>query len=149
MKHIKLFEDISTDAWIPNRDGIREDINDIAVELLEEFNVYLDFEIFQQYGKEYSVTIYFKRNDRAHFEFNTIKDKLLMIEDYMKIEWINIDVQYHYSGADYDLFPTSSQKTNLSQIKDIKIEEISMTVEKIIKKDNFIQRVFKSFKKGS
>lgn len=143
MKYIKIFEDISTDDYIPNKDVIRQDIEYILVDL-EDFDINYNFDLFQRSDRFYAVEVSFSKKDT--FSLNEIKDRLLMIIDYMELEWFDIKIDYYFNGVENDIFITSLlHSNNLEKIsKKIKFYKFAISIEKN-KKKNFIHRNIDKF----
>jgi hypothetical protein len=102
MKHIKKFEALYYS------DKVRKTIDDILVELRDKG--------FKYFFNDIRGGLSIKFVDDNNFYFNINTDVFLMLEDYMRYEWGDVDIWYQYgivrpgSGTIYNYGNTSSTK---------------------------------------
>lgn len=150
MKHIKLFEDITSHGLIllPSQEKITDDIKDMFVNLTDNnFDINLYFEEIPQNNKYYFVNIDFTKS-KGFFKIDEVKDNILMAIDYIKIEWGDVSVKYFVNYVKSDKLPIyGSETARFIKINDIPkyylIYRITVTIEKIDAKKGFLKRFFK------
>lgn len=156
MKYIKLFEDITT-LVVPNREEIINSIEDIVIELRDS-GIYVEWNVYFNDNYEYTLQVCFV--NRYIYPNDSVKNRIEMIIDYMKLEWKDIMVRYKIeyidNGSDAGKYTYKSniydENFNVPEWRNIyEIRLFISKVNKIIhkspeKKKNFIQRFKNIFK---